>query len=92
MALAMTSKAPARRPQARAKAQGPRRGRTGFAKPAPVTPVGPGPVIQHTLTVGAPNDRFEQEADRVADQVMRLPEPAAQPVARRADAEHARER
>ncbi len=76
MAFAMISKAPARRPQVRSKAQRPRRGRTGFATPAAVTPVGPGPVIQPKLTVGAPNDRFEREADRVADQVMRMPEPA----------------
>lgn len=34
----------------------------------------PGP-IQAKLKVGAPNDRFEQEADRVADQVMRMPLP-----------------
>lgn len=30
--------------------------------------------IQAKLTIGAPNDRYEQEADRVADQVMRMPE------------------
>jgi hypothetical protein len=32
------------------------------------------PVIQAKLKVGAPNDKFEQEADRVADAVMRMPE------------------
>jgi hypothetical protein len=31
--------------------------------------------VQAKLTVGAPNDIYEQEADRVADAVMRLPEP-----------------
>ncbi len=31
--------------------------------------------IQAKLTIGAPGDRYEQEADRVADQVMRMPEP-----------------
>jgi hypothetical protein len=31
--------------------------------------------IQPKLTVGAPVDAFEQEVDRVADQVMRSPEP-----------------
>lgn len=36
------------------------------------------PVIQTKLTVGAPNDRYEQEADRVADQIMRMPAPAGQ--------------
>ena len=32
-------------------------------------------VIQAKLTVNQPGDRFEQEADRVAEQVMRLPDP-----------------
>lgn len=32
------------------------------------------------LAVGAPDDRFEHEADRVADQVMRAPAAAAPPV------------
>jgi hypothetical protein len=31
--------------------------------------------IQPKLRIGQPNDKYEQEADRVADQVMRLPEP-----------------
>jgi hypothetical protein len=30
------------------------------------------------LTIGQPNDRYEQEADRVADMVMRMPEPHLQ--------------
>lgn len=38
------------------------------------------PVPQPKLTVGAPNDAFEREADRVADQVMRMPEPGVQRV------------
>jgi hypothetical protein len=33
------------------------------------------PTVQTKLTVGAPNDLYEQEADRVADTVMRMPEP-----------------
>ena len=37
--------------------------------------------IQPKLTVGAPNDQYEQEADRVADQVMSMPAPT-QPVQR----------
>jgi hypothetical protein len=37
------------------------------------------PVIQAKLVVNAPGDRYEQEADRVAEQVMRMP--AAQDVA-----------
>jgi len=35
------------------------------------------PVAQQKLTIGAPNDKYEQEADRVADQVMRMPAPHA---------------
>ena len=41
--------------------------------------------IQPKLTVGAPNDQYEQEADRVADQVMSMPDAAAQqPIQREA--------
>ena len=32
--------------------------------------------IQPKLTVGAPNDQYEQEADRVARQVMTMPDPS----------------
>lgn len=32
-------------------------------------------VIQAKLKIGQPNDIYEQEADRVAEQVMRMPEP-----------------
>jgi Domain of unknown function (DUF4157) len=35
----------------------------------------PSPAIQTKLTVNEPGDRHEQEADRVAEQVMRMPEP-----------------
>lgn len=34
--------------------------------------------IQPKLKIGAPNDKYEQEADRVADQIMRMPEPGLQ--------------
>ena len=34
-----------------------------------------GPRVQTKLKVGAPDDAHEREADRVADQVMRMPEP-----------------
>jgi hypothetical protein len=34
------------------------------------------PAIQARLTVGAAGDRYEQEADRIADQVMSMPRPA----------------
>ncbi len=33
---------------------------------------------QAKLTIGQPNDKYEQEADRVADQVMAMPEPKLQ--------------
>jgi hypothetical protein len=36
----------------------------------------PRPAIQTKLEIGAPNDRFEQEAERVADRVMRMPDPS----------------
>lgn len=36
-----------------------------------------GPAIQPKLTTGAVDDPTEREADRVADEVMRMPEPAA---------------
>lgn len=35
--------------------------------------------IQPKLRIGHPNDIYEQEADRVADEVMRMPEPTIQP-------------
>ena len=35
------------------------------------------PTIQTKLKIGEPNDKFEQEADRVADEVMRMPEPCS---------------
>lgn len=31
--------------------------------------------LQAKLIIGAPNDKYEQEADQVADQAMRMPEP-----------------
>ncbi|MEM9007834.1 MAG: DUF4157 domain-containing protein [Cyanobacteria bacterium P01_F01_bin.86] len=33
------------------------------------------PIIQTKLTVGQPNDKYEKEADRIAEQVMRMPAP-----------------
>ena len=36
-----------------------------------------GPRVQPKLTVGAPDDAYEREADRVADRVMRMPAPEA---------------
>jgi hypothetical protein len=34
--------------------------------------------LQPTLRIGQPNDEYEQEADCVAEQVMRMPEPGIQ--------------
>ena len=34
--------------------------------------------VQAKLTINEPGDKYEQEADRVADQVMRMPEPPMQ--------------
>ncbi|WP_375494031.1 hypothetical protein [uncultured Nostoc sp.] len=38
--------------------------------------------IQTKLTINQPGDRYEQEADRVAEQVMTMPDPAASSVQR----------
>ncbi len=46
------------------------------------------PMIQTKLTISQPGDKYEQEADRVAEQVMRMPEPDLQ---RQADEEEAEE-
>lgn len=42
------------------------------------------PVAQAKLTIGKPDDAYEREADRVADQVMRMPNasPASAPIQR----------
>ena len=52
----------------------------GFEKPVSLlhaTSLPIAPLLQTKLTVGEPNDKFEKEADRVADEVMRMPEPRA---------------
>ena len=41
-------------------------------------------IIQPKLTIGQSNDKYEQEADRVADQVMRMPQ-SDQPVQRKCE-------
>lgn len=46
-----------------------------FAR-VPVRPPLP-PRVQAKLSVSQPDDKYEQEADRVADSVMRMPEPTA---------------
>ncbi|MFA6040973.1 MAG: DUF4157 domain-containing protein, partial [Methylophilus sp.] len=40
------------------------------------------PVVQMKLTVNKVGDKFEQEADHMADKVMRMPEPAAEKLQR----------
>jgi Domain of unknown function (DUF4157) len=45
---------------------------SGLSEPGGFAPV-LHELIQPKLTVGAPNDKYEQEADRVADQVVKMP-------------------
>ena len=47
----------------------------GFSHPAR-TSLG-APMIQTKLKIGEPDDQYEKEADRVADAVMRMPDPMA---------------
>ena len=54
----------------------------GWMKPPPImekknlTPFpGGNPFIQPKLKIGQPNDKYEQEADRVADRIISIPEP-----------------
>ncbi len=42
--------------------------------------------IQPKLRIGQPNDRYEQEADQVADQVMRMPSSQIAPIQRKCKA------
>ena len=46
------------------------------------------PRPQARLTLGAPDDAFEREADQVADQVMRMPEPGVQRMCSECEEEH----
>ena len=56
--------------------------------PGPRSPVRVFNTIQAKLKVGAPNDVYEQEADRVAEQVMSTPDSAIQqPIQREADSD-----
>lgn len=54
------------------------RGRPG--RPSEPTFRVPRLLLQSKLRIGAPGDRHERQADRVADRVMRMPEPALQRV------------
>jgi len=38
-----------------------------------VVPLPVAPIIQAKLLIGSPDDEYEQEADRVAESVMRMP-------------------
>ena len=55
--------------------------------PGPRSPVRVFNTIQARLTVGAPNDQYEQEADRVAEQVMSTPDAATHQAVQREDTE-----
>lgn len=55
--------------------RGPRTGTPRRAERAKVHQALHGPHLQPKLTVGAPDDAYEREADRVADRVMRMSEP-----------------
>jgi Domain of unknown function (DUF4157) len=55
--------------------------------PGPRSPVRVFNTIQAKLKVGAPNDQYEQEADRVAEQVMSTPDAATHQAVQREDTE-----
>jgi hypothetical protein len=57
----------------------------------PATPDIPRWGVQPKLTIGQPNDRYEQEADRVAQQVMSMAPPAAPHVQRQMKGEESEE-
>ena len=67
---------PARVTSVRRHSPGWRTGLAGRVQPR-IAALAPLPVLQAKLKVGAPNDSFEHEAERVADQVMRMPDDAA---------------
>ena len=50
----------------------PKAGEGDFFKPASTG----APAVQAKMTVNKPGDKFEQEADKMADKVMRMPDPA----------------
>ena len=75
---ATRSPAPASRPQEGARALSPQPARPPLGNQALQHLLRSG-AIQAKLTVNQPGDRFEQEADRVAESVMRSPAPGAPP-------------
>jgi hypothetical protein len=64
-----TTRAPRRHPARRLPSQAP------TLHLAEIRHILHGPRLQPKLTVGAPDDAYEREADRVADAVLRMPEP-----------------
>ncbi len=48
----------------------------GESPQPPVRHQGVSPRLQTKLTINTPGDQYEQEADRVAEQVMRMPDPS----------------
>jgi hypothetical protein len=64
-------------PDVAAQLEGSARGHSFAGVDVSAAPLG---AIQPKLTVGAPDDKYEAEADRVAGQVMRLPDSAIQRV------------
>ncbi|HXU46557.1 MAG TPA: hypothetical protein VN783_13600, partial [Thermoanaerobaculia bacterium] len=67
-------RSPARRPAERSRTPAPDGGGPGPLWHRLATSAGP---LQAKLAVNTPGDAHEQEADRVADQVLRMPDPAA---------------
>lgn len=63
----------ARKEKSPARFRAPAAARPHAAQPVAVRNILRQPRLQPRLRIGAVNDRFEQEADRVADQVMRMP-------------------
>ncbi len=61
----------------RAKHKGHNFSRISVHSPKPAYSLEPA-VIQLKLSIGQPGDKYDQEADRVAEQVMRMPEPINQ--------------
>ncbi|XHX77654.1 MAG: DUF4157 domain-containing protein [Stenomitos frigidus ULC029] len=86
------SRSPVASPEAKTEPDSPLAEQAGylpFSLHAPGQPPPPLPWWHHTqakLTIGQPNDPFEQEADAVAEQVMTMPDPDAR-VQRQANVE-----
>ncbi|UCF91853.1 MAG: DUF4157 domain-containing protein [Desulfobacterales bacterium] len=53
-------------------------GQRGFSLPRTLTSSNSPLLIQPKLTIGAPEDKYEEEAERVAEHVMRMPGPRLQ--------------